>query len=168
MSRTIPHIVCLYKGVGLCFVEESDGLRMRRIRNQKCICLLLAIAIMISGMCSVKIPADSFFSCNQPNTIAKAERTFKNISACRTETLSQREVLSSLRGIKREYRKNQVRTYNLSGYSLSDMEIFPNNFQSKQFAEEDGDFCNASCSAAILSYIHNQDGEKAKLLILNE
>ena len=161
MSNTILQIVCLYKGVGLCFVEERDGLRMRKVRNQKCICLLLAIAIMISGICLEKIPADSYFSCNQSNTIVKAEGVFKNISACRTETLSQREVLSSLRAANRPFRSNQVRTHNLSGCSLFSVGFLPQNFQSKQGTEKGDVYCNTSCSVVILSYIHNQDGEKA-------
>ncbi len=142
-------------------IVESDGLIMRKGRNQKWICLLLVIVVMISGICLEKIPADSYFSCKQTSTIAKADSVLRDVSACRTETLSQREVLSSFRTAKRELRRNQVRTIYQSGLCLSNAEFLPQNFQTKQAAREDNINCKDSCSAAILSYIHNQDGEKA-------
>ena len=151
----------MYKGVGLCFVGESDGFGMRKIRNQKYICLLLAIAMMISGICLEKIPTDSYFSCNQKSILIKSERVYSNISVYRTETLSQREVLSSLRTAKRELRRNQIRTFHLSGDSLFHVGFLPQDFQSKRIAEGNHIFGKASYSAVILSYIHKQDGEKA-------
>lgn len=154
------YFIC--KDVGFVFyVEESDGLSMRKERNQKWICLFLVIAVMILGICLEKIPADSYFSCKQESTIAKADGVLRDISAYKTETLSQREVLSSLRSAKRELRRNQVRTSALLGNYLSSEEFLPQIFQSKQAAGGDSIYCKTSCSAAILSYIHNQDGEKA-------
>lgn len=134
---------------------------MRKGRNQKWICLLLVIAVMISGICLEKITADSYFSCKQTSTIAKADSILKDVSACRIETLSQREVLSSFRMAKRELRRNQIRIIYQSGLCLSNAEFLPQNFQTKQEARENNINCKNSCSAAILSYIHNQDGEKA-------
>ena len=133
---------------------------MGKVRNQKWICLCLAIAMMISGICLEKIPADSYFSYNQTSTITKSDRARLDVSAYRTETLSQREVLSSLRTVKRELRRNQVRTYYSSGMCLFNAEILPPIFQIKQAAKEEV-YCESSYIAAILSYIHNQDGEKA-------
>lgn len=141
-------------------LKERKGLIMRKVRNQKWICLLMAITVMISGICLEKIPADSYFSCSQTNTITKADSVLRDESACRTETLSQREVLSSLRTVKRDQRRNQVRTYYSSGMCLFNAEILPPIFQIKQAAKEEV-YCESSCIAAILSYIHNQDGEKA-------
>ena len=141
--------------------KERDGLMMGKVRNQKWICLCLAIAMMISGICLEKIPADSYFSYNQTSTITKSDRVRLDVSAYRTETLSQREVLSSLRTVKRELRRNQVRTYYSSGMCLFNAEILPPIFQIKQLAEVEGIYGNTSYSVAILSYIHNQDGEKA-------
>lgn len=134
---------------------------MRKVRNQKWICLMLVIAVMISGICLEKIPANSYFSCQKASAIAKADSVLRDVSACRTESLSQREVLSSLRSAKGEAKRNQVRVSYLSGLCLSNAELLPQMFQSKQAAEEEGTYCKASCSAAILSYIHKQDGEKA-------
>lgn len=142
-------------------VEERDGLMMRKVRNQKWIYLLLVITVMISGICLEKIPANSYFSCKQTNTISKAKGVLRDVSAYRTETLSQREVLNSLRSVKRELRRNSVRTGALFGSCLSNEEFLPKIFQSNQAAGEDAIYCKTSCSAAILSYIHNQDGEKA-------
>ena len=143
------------------FTEESDGLMMGKVRNHKWICLFLAIVIMISGICLEKIPADSFFSCSHSNTIAKSDGILRDVSAYKTETLSQREVLSSLRTAKRETRRNQVRTGFQTGFCVSYAEFLPQNFQSNQAAELDTRDCEGSSSVAILSYIHNQDGEKA-------
>lgn len=134
---------------------------MGKERNQKWVCLLLVITVMISGICLEKIPTDSYFSCKQTNTIAKADGVLRDVSAYKTETLSQREVLSSLRSVKRELRRNQVRTSALLGNCLSKEVFLPQIIQSNQAAEGDGIYCKTSCSAAILSYIHKQDGEKA-------
>ena len=140
--------------------KERDGLMMGKVRNQKWICLCLAIAMMISGICLEKIPADSYFSYNQTSTITKSDRVRLDVSAYRTETLSQREVLSSLRTVKRELRRNQVRTYYSSGMCLFNAEILPPISQIKQAAKVEI-YGESSCMVAILSYIHNQDGEKA-------
>ena len=142
-------------------VVERDGLFMRRNRNHKWVCLFLAMMILISGMCLEKIPADSYFSCKQTNAITKTDGIIHDVSAYRTETLSQREVLSSLKTAKRDLRRTQIRANNLSRLCIFSEELFSKNFQTKLVAEEDGIFCKETCSVAILSYIHNQDGEKA-------
>lgn len=134
---------------------------MGKGRNHKWICFFVVIAVMISGICLEKIPADSYFSCKQTNTIAKVDGVLRDVSAYKTETLSQREVLSSLRISKRELRRNQVKTNYQSRISLSDAEFLPQNFQTKQKAEEKVISCKASSVSKILYYIHNQDGEKA-------
>lgn len=133
---------------------------MGKIRNQKWICLFLAIAVMISGICLEKLPVGSYFSCNQINTITKADSNLLDTSACRTESLSQREVLSSLRTARRELRRNQVRTYYSSGMCLFNAEILPPIFHINQVTRAEDIYCESSCIEAILSYIHNQDGEK--------
>lgn len=145
----------------LYFVEKRDGLMMRKVRNQKWICLFMAIAVMISGICLEKIPADSYFSCNHTGTIAKSDGILRDVSACRTESLSQREILGSLRTAKRETRRNQIKTGFQTGFCVSYAECLLQIFQLNQAVEMDGNNCESSCSAAILSYIHNQDGEKA-------
>ena len=140
--------------------KERDGLMMGKVRNQKWICLCLAIAMMISGICLEKIPADSYFSCSQTSMITKADSVLRDVSACKTETLSQREVLSSLRTVKGKSRRNLVRTYYSLGMCLFNAESLPPIFQIKQAAKVEI-YGESSCMVAILSYIHNQDGEKA-------
>ena len=92
--------------------------------------------------------------------ITKAEGIPSDVAAYRTETLSQKEVLSSLSTARRELRRNQFRTYYPSGMCLSNAEILPPIFHINQTDREVGISCKTSCSATILSYIHNQDGEK--------
>jgi len=142
-------------------VVESDGLFMKRNRNHKWICLFLVMMVLISGMCLEKIPADSYFSCKQANTITKTNGIIHDVSAYRTETLSQREVLSSLKTAKRDFRRTQIRANYLSRLCILSAEQFPKNIQAKRVVEEDGLYCKETCSVAILCYIHNQDGEKA-------
>lgn len=142
-------------------VEERDGLMMRKVRNQKWIYLLLVITVMISGICLEKIQADAYFSCNHTRTIVKLDGILRDVPACRTETLSQREVLSSLRTAKRETRHNQIKTGFQTGFCVSYAEILPQNIQLNQAAGIDRSDCEGSSSAVILSYIHKQDGEKA-------
>lgn len=134
---------------------------MGKVRNQKWICLFLAIAVMISGICLEKIPTDSYFSYSQNSTLTKADKVLRDVSVCRMETLSQREVLSSFRTAKREIRRNQIRTGLQAGISTSYAQFLLKNFQLNHLAEVDRTNGEGSCSVAILSYIHKQDGEKA-------
>lgn len=113
--------------------------------------------IMISGICPERVPADAFFSCSQNSSITGMDNIHNELSVCRTETFSQREVLNSLRLSKRESRRNQVGATAVLHSSGTD--ILPYIFQSNQ---RDEDICYETlCSLAILTYIHNQDGEKA-------
>ncbi len=132
-----------------------------RLRNQKWIWLCLAIAIMISGICLEKLPTGSYSSCNQTDSITETDNNIWDISACRIDTLSQRETLRSLRTAQRKLKRNPIRTFSSSGMNLSGAEILPQIFQWKQAMEIEGIYGNTSYSIAILSYIHNQDGEKA-------
>ncbi len=140
---------------------------MKKERNQKLICLLLIFAVMIFGICLEKIPANSYFSCKETSAIAKAENVIRNVSAYRTETLREREVLSFIRTTEREVRRNQNRTNYLLDFCLSGTEILSQKFRSKQVMDKDDSYRQSSCSAAILSYIHKQDGEKAPHLIFS-
>ena len=149
------------RGISILYSSGKRWTSMRKGRNQKWICLILVIIVMISGICLEKIPANAYFSCKHTNTIAKADGILQEMSAYRLETLSQREVISSIRTAKRESRRTEIRLNHLLGFSLSDKKVLLQNFHSKKIGEEYGIFAKPSCSTAILSYIHNQDGEKA-------
>lgn len=132
---------------------------MEKIRNQKWVCLVLAVIVMISGICLERVPANSLFSCTKNISIIGTDDTYKDISVYRAENFNQREVLGSMRLARRDVRRNQVRT--AAVLYISNADILLQNFQSKQIVGEDRLYYETLCSLAILTYIHNQDGEKA-------
>ena len=140
--------------------EERDGLVMERIRNQKWACLLLAAIVMISGICLERVPANAYFSCTKNSSVTRADMIYKEISVYREETFNQREVLNSLRLARRDVRRSQTRVATET-LCLSNADIIPQNYQSASMPGEDRLYYETSCSLAILTYIHNQDGEKA-------
>ena len=72
---------------------------MKKIRNHRAICILLAIAIMISGICLGEIQASSYSSCKQESSINTRDSIMQKNSVYRTEKLNQREVISSINRI---------------------------------------------------------------------
>ena len=132
---------------------------MKNRGNHKLICIVLTVAIMISGICLNGIQANSYFSCNKESRISSPDNTIAEGSVYRTEQLSEREVISSIR---------QVRTYSRRAISRAEQEIdsvsfeadiLPQKFHSTSAIEE-GLYYDNLCSVAILDYIHKQDGEK--------
>ena len=81
---------------------------MEKVRNQKYACLILAVIIMISGICLERVPADALFSCVQDSSIISTDSVCKEIPAYRTETFNQREVLNAIRVTGRDARRSQV------------------------------------------------------------
>ena len=132
---------------------------MEKIRNHKLICIVLTVAIMISGICLNGMQANSFFSCHKESSISAPNRLIEKGSIYRTEQLSEREVISSIR---------QVRTYSRRAISRAEQEIDSVSFEAdilpQKFhfisAIEERLYYDNLCSVAILDYIHKQDGEK--------
>ncbi len=132
---------------------------MKKIRNHKLISLLLAIAIVISGVCLSEIQANSSFSCKEESVISAIENSIRNVSAYRTERLSQREVVSTIRQAKNLAKRISSRTEEHIAFCLSVADVLP---QSPQYnaALEDSFLYETLCFVAIINYIHEQDGEK--------
>ena len=132
---------------------------MRKIRNHKLICIVLIAAIMISGICLSEKQANSCFSCNKESRISAPDNTIAEGSVYRTEQLSEREVISSIRQI-RTYSRRVTSKAEQEMVSVSfDADILPQKFHSTAAIEE-SDYHDNFCSVAILNYIHKQDGEK--------
>ena len=132
---------------------------MRKVRNHKLICFLLAIAMVISGVCLSEVQANSYFSCKQESTISAPNNTIQHVSAYKTERLSQREVVSTIRQARNlTKRANSRIEYRIDTY-LSAVDVLPQNPHYLS-AIESTLYCETSCSIAILNYIHKQDGEK--------
>lgn len=132
---------------------------MGKIRNHKWICIVLMTAIMISGICLNGIQANSFFSCHKESSISEPDRLIEKGSIYRTEQLSEREVISSIRQLRTCSRRTNSRTeQEIAPVSLI-ADILPQKFHSITAVEERL-YYETLCSVAILNYIHKQDGEK--------
>lgn len=132
---------------------------MEKIRNHKLMSVMLAIVIMISGICLNEIQANSYFSCKQESHISSPDNTIDEGSVYRTERLSQREVISSIRQVRLNTRRANSKTENEIGFCPFDVDILPQRFHSISAVEERL-YYETLCSIAILNYIHEQDGEK--------
>lgn len=132
---------------------------MRKIRNHKLICIVLTVVIMISGICLNGMQANSFFSCHKESSISAPDRLIEKGSIYRTEQLSEREVISSIRQVRTYSRRTNSRTeQEIAPVSLI-ADILPQKFHSITAVEERL-YYETLCSVAILNYIHKQDGEK--------
>lgn len=132
---------------------------MEKIRNHKLICIVLTVAIMISGICLNGMQANSFFSCHKESSISAPDRLIEKGSIYRTEQLSEREVISSIRQVRTYSRRTNSRTeQEIDPVSLI-ADILPQKFHSITAVEERL-YYETLCSVAILNYIHKQDGEK--------
>ena len=132
---------------------------MGKIRNHKWICIALMAAIMISGICLNGIQANSFFSCHKESSISAPDKLVEKGSVYRTEQLSEREVIRSIRQVRNNSRRANSRTEQEIEFCLFDVDILPHKFHSISATEERLYYENL-CSVAILNYIHKQDGEK--------
>ena len=133
---------------------------MKKVRNHRIICILLAIAIMISGICLGEIQASSYFSCKQDSSINTSDSIIQKDSVYRTEKLNQREVISSIRQVRNLTRRINSRSEYEQQLCLFNVESTP---QKSYFVSAivDGSYPESLCAIAVINYIHNQDGEKA-------
>ena len=132
---------------------------MRIIRNHKMICIALMVAIMISGICLNGVQTNSFFSCHKESRISTPDNLIEEGSVYRTEQLSEREVIRSIRQVRNYGRRANSRAEQEIEFCLFDVDILPHKFHSISAIEERLYHENL-CSVAILDYIHKQDGEK--------
>lgn len=132
---------------------------MEKVRNHKLICIMLTIAMVISGVCLGEIQANSFFSCKQKSTITALDNTIQEGFVYETERLSQREVISSIRQVRSNIKRANAKAEYETELCLFDVEILPQKFHSMSAIEERL-YYETLCSIAILNYIHKQDGEK--------
>lgn len=133
---------------------------MKKNRNHKIICILLVIAIMISGICLEEIQAGSYFSCKQETGINTLDNTIQEASVYRTEKLNQREVISSIRQVRNIVRRVNSKSEYETELCLYDVESLPQKIHFWA-AIEDCSFFEHLQTIAIVTYIHKQDGEKA-------
>jgi hypothetical protein len=133
---------------------------MGKVRNHKIICALLAIAIMISGICLGEIQASSYFSCKQESAINTPDSIKGEDSVYRNERLSQKEVISSIRQVRNVARRINSRAEYETELCPVNVEVLPQKIHFT-WAMDDGYYLEHLCKIAIITYIHEQDGEKA-------
>lgn len=132
---------------------------MGKIRNHRLICIVLAATIMISGICLNSIQANSFFACHKESSISAPDNMIEEGSFYRTEKLSEREVIGSIRQARNYSRRVTSRTEQEIDSVPFVADILPQKFHSISAIEE-GLYYDNLYSVAILDYIHKQDGEK--------
>lgn len=132
---------------------------MGKMRNHKLICIVLMAAIMISGICLNGIQANSYFSYKKESRISVPNYTIEEGSVCRTEKLSESEVIGSIRQVRTCSRRVNSRMEQEIEAVSFEADSLPLKIQSISAIGERLYFDNL-CSVAILNYIHKQDGEK--------
>lgn len=121
--------------------------------------MIIAVAIMVSGICLNEIQTNAYFSCKQDCKISVPENTIGENCVYRTESLSQREVIGSIRQVRVSSRRANSKTDTELCFHSFDVDILPQRFHSISAIEERL-YYETLYSIVILNYIHNQDGEK--------
>lgn len=129
-------------------------------KNKNLLCLILAIAMIFSGMCSNSIKADSVLECLNLNNVTSTLDSSDDTSVppeFRYEEISGARIVSN--AIKSDRRSEEKTNHRTDSY-LANSEILQQNFTSffdYVACEISFDFHSATI---IINYIHQKDGKK--------
>lgn len=132
---------------------------MKAEKSKKYICCLIAAVMLLSGICTERVPADSSFLCAEKGnnlSVLNIFRTLlKNQEACAEERL---DVLESERRMELE-ECEEYRYGGRTGTAAIDDFWAGNCLMRLRFADYGRKRSNSSRDV-IVKYIHCQDGEK--------
>lgn len=132
---------------------------MQMKRRNNFICFLLAITMLISGMCFNSAKADSLFSCKNSVNSTSTIHSFDNLWShpeVRTEEISGVRILTS--SIKSE---NRSGAHTRLDCHLNSVEILSQNFFCYSTAVADDFYSEIRSNTVIINYIHQKDGKKS-------
>lgn len=129
-------------------------------KNKQWICNLIALIILLTGMCVDEVKADSTFSCPQTAVITRletADAVLTDVDVEPIELLCTRDSITSSQ-IAAQI-TNGRRTIKLSMIFLC-VVVFSLLLSNFYAAERVPEFPRLSARTAVLNYIHNTDGKK--------
>lgn len=129
-------------------------------RNQKILSYVLAILMLISGMCLGNVKADSFFASSSDSKKVCLSDTINEelayVESCTEEMLGHQSVANVVSAIS----NLRLKTENGESLAFLCVDILvPNTIYF--YVTEDTVFSpEKHCKTVTLNYIHNQDGKK--------
>jgi len=130
------------------------------LRNKQWICNLIALFILISGMCFDEVKADSIFLRPQSAMSTGVEMAGEVLSEVAVETpelLCTRNTISSSQIVAQITNSRRVIKLSTIFLCVVIFALLLSNFYATERVEE---FTKFSMRTAVLNYIHNADGKK--------
>lgn len=129
--------------------------------QKKNLCLLLAVMVLLTGVCFEKGKAESFFACangeNRSQVLYFLAGAIERPELCTEELLGSQDIGSLIEQIGHSDKTTNL----LTAVLLSSAEIFSQNPAIIHHIENrETDCAYSSGAAVIIGYIHQKDGSK--------
>lgn len=135
---------------------------MNQQKQKKSLCFLLIICMLFLGMCIETIQADSFFSyessAHAASALLSGERTTLTTQEYPAENIAKDECFTDLYQVIRRSFGHHNKGIALS---LLCVDTLPQIFPFIQTSSDCELTAESSSRTVIVTYIHNQDGQKA-------
>ncbi len=126
------------------------------------ICYILAVVMLLSGMCLENVEADSSFALTQTAQTASMIRSLDYEvlcnESCTIKMLGIRDTVYALNASRRTNYRTDIRVR--ASVILFCVDKYTQNFSSFHAAVNAIQFPELYSKTAVLNYIHNQDGKK--------
>lgn len=133
-----------------------------KTKSNQIICYILAVFMLLAGMCFENLEADSSFAfygtAEMTSVIGSLDREILCNESCTIEMLGIRSTSYALSAARRSACRTDIR-YRAAIISLC-VENFTQNLSNFHIAANAIQFPELYGSAVVLHYIHSQDGEK--------
>lgn len=133
---------------------------MQLKKQQKYICVLLILTMLLSGICSPHSASDSFFSdaCQQNTTSITdiLSHAFSVLKACTNEMLGHRETVDLVRRTGRPSERTGTGALSCPSF----METLLQALLPMSDSLPDCLSCSTNFHMVIIRYVHHQDGKK--------
>lgn len=130
------------------------------LKNKQWICNLIALIILISGMCIDEVKADSVFLCPEivaEESIGLTGEVLSEVDVEPTEILCTRNSITSSQIAAQITNSRRVIKLSMVFLCIAVFSLLLSNFYA---AERAAEFPRLSTRTAVLNYIHNTDGKK--------
>lgn len=133
---------------------------MKTKRVQKCVCFLLMLFILLSGMCHGLVQADSIFACAEKNTsvISRVEDKLGDQDAYVEEEAGVGEVYGT--AVRSRHSRSEESFDRVEGL-LQVPENLSGNSQVQSGSTDVGILKENLSSTVVIEYVHHQDGAKS-------
>lgn len=130
------------------------------LKNKQWICNLIALIILISGMCTIEVKADSVFLYPQTAVVTcleVADEVISSVDVQVTEILCTRNTASSCQIVAQITNSRKVIKLSMVFLCVAVFSLLLSNFYTTERVVA---FPRLGARTVVLNYIHNTDGKK--------